>query len=174
MITIKEQASISFILKVAVSALVLFIAGQICIPFYPVPFTLQSLTVLIIGLCYSRSLALSTVSTYIILGASGLPIFANFLPLSFGPTSGYILGFLLATYTMTTLKEKLQVTHPITYGCIGTACIYLCGISWLAIFIGIPKAVQVGLVPFAFSCPLKIIIAAYAFKVSQQYLKKEI
>ena len=76
------------------------LSAQVIVPFVPVPVTLQTLAVLIIGLSFGSKLGLVTVFTYLFEGAVGLPVFAggaSTLAL-IGPTAGFLFGFLLMVY----------------------------------------------------------------------------
>jgi len=88
------------------------VSAQVIVPFVPVPVTLQTLAVLIIGLSFGSKLGLVTVFTYLFEGAVGLPVFAggaSTLAL-IGPTAGFLFGFLLMVY-VAGLARDLQVTN---------------------------------------------------------------
>lgn len=72
-------------------------ATQISVPFYPVPMTLQTLAILIVGLSFGARLGTATLLTYLGYGAMGLPVFAGGMNgLAFvGPTAGFLFGFVL-------------------------------------------------------------------------------
>ncbi len=77
--------------------LALALSAKVQIPFYPVPMTLQTLAVLAIGAAFGLRLAAATVALYLIEGLLGLPVFAGAVAgpaYMFGPTGGYLLGFL--------------------------------------------------------------------------------
>ena len=87
------------------------LSAQVIVPFVPVPVTLQTLAVLMIGLSFGSKLGLATVFTYLLEGAVGLPVFAggaSTLAL-IGPTAGFLFGFLLMVY-VAGLARDLQVT----------------------------------------------------------------
>ena len=79
---------------------VLAISAHIKVPFYPVPITMQTLVVMLIGFTYGIRLGSSTVLVYLALGAIGAPVFAGGAGLAYmsGPTGGYLFGFLVAVY----------------------------------------------------------------------------
>lgn len=71
------------------------LAAQISVPMYPVPMTLQTLAILIVGLSYGARMGSLTVLAYLAQGAAGLPVFANAMngAAFVGPTAGFLLGF---------------------------------------------------------------------------------
>ena len=83
-------------------SIALWVSAKVQIPFLPVPMTLQTLVVLIIGMAYGWRLGAATVALYLAQGAVGLPVFAGTpekgigLAYMIGPTGGYLVGFLLA------------------------------------------------------------------------------
>lgn len=142
----------------------LAICSQISIPLTPVPITLQTVAVLFIGLFYNKTSAIMSVLSYLILGAVGLPIFANFtfgITALIGPRGGYLAGFLLAVYIMSILRNKLfnnKILDQISLCIIGNIVIIGLGFLWLANFIGASKALQFGVLPFIFSGIIKSIL----------------
>jgi biotin transport system substrate-specific component len=134
------------ILKIALGVFALFASAQISLPLKPVVITLQTLVVMVIGLTYCRKEAITTMLTYLSVGALGVPVFTNMqggLAKLMGPSGGYLLGFLIAVYTMAYMKEKFN--FPNIYNCImGQILIYIPGIIWLSTFIGIEEAMYSG------------------------------
>lgn len=132
----------------------LVVAAQISIPLHPVPITLQSMMVLLIGLKFSRRSALSSVALYLFAGALGAPVLQGWsggLTTLIGATGGYLLGFFAAVYVMTTLRNHLRLDSlpGMLLNCtLGTAIVLGLGVLWLATFVGFAPAIQLGLVPF--------------------------
>src|SRR6266404_5697542 len=93
-------------LLVVAGVLLLTLSAKIQIPLWPVPMTMQTYVILVIGMAYGTRMATVTVLGYLIAGAIGLPVFAGTpekglgLPYMLGPTGGYLIGFLLATLLM--------------------------------------------------------------------------
>ncbi len=90
-------------------SLLLAVSAQISIPVLPVPFTLQTLVVLLAGATLGAINGALSVSFYLLMGVFGLPVFANFsggLPHLFGPTGGYLLAFPIAAFLVGTAAEK--------------------------------------------------------------------
>jgi biotin transport system substrate-specific component len=137
--------------KILSGVFLLFAFSQIVIPLDPIPITLQSLAVLLIGITYDKSSGLTTVLIYLVLGFLGVPVFAGMKSGLGGPSAGYLFGFLFAIYLMNKSKEKFGLTsyYAMTFTLLlGLAGIFLLGIIWLSSFIGLRAAIKVGLIPF--------------------------
>ena len=140
------------------------ISAQISIylPFSPVPITGQTLVILLAGLVLGKNRGAGAVGIYLVQGASGLPFFAggkSGLVTLFGPTGGYLFGFLAAVYIVGMLSElrfKRSLFQTATALVIGNTIIYIFGLSWLARFVGESQALQLGLYPFLIGDLLKI------------------
>ena len=80
-------------------SLLLAVSAKVQVPFYPVPLTLQTLVVLLLGATLGARLAAAAVALYLVEGLAGLPVFAGAVagPLYMaGPTGGFLVGFLVA------------------------------------------------------------------------------
>ena len=96
----------SRVVRLVVLALIgtalLTLAAKIKVPYYPVPITMQTLVVLVLGMAYGARLGAATVLLYLVEGAAGLPVFTGTpergigIPYMRGPTGGYLVGFVLA------------------------------------------------------------------------------
>ena len=81
---------------VIVGVCLLTLSAKLQVPFYPVPMTMQTLVVLMIGMAYGRVLGTATVVAYLLAGAAGLPVFAGTpergigLAYMMGPTGGFL------------------------------------------------------------------------------------
>ena len=103
---VKSQNSriLKYILVIFLGSILLTISSKIKIPFYPVPMTMQTFVVLFLGMSFGYRVGLATVSLYLVEGIIGLPVFSNspekgvgFVYFT-GPTMGYLIGFLFATF----------------------------------------------------------------------------
>jgi biotin transport system substrate-specific component len=156
--------------QIVIGIALLFCCTQIAIPLEPVPITLQTVGVMLIGLFYPKKTAIKTILGYIALGALGLPVFSNFmggLPFFVRPTAGYVWGFLVAVAAMTSFREKVKQETAFTMfvAClIGSAAIYAVGIAWLSLFLGPVKAIQFGLIPFIIPGFVKMLILSSAVR----------
>jgi biotin transport system substrate-specific component len=160
---------IGLIGAVAAGVCLLTLSAKLQVPFYPVPMTMQTLVVLMIGMAYGRMLGTATVVAYLLAGAAGLPVFAGTpergigLAYMTGPTGGYLLGFLIATWLMGMLAERgwsgsfvLATVAMI----VGHLVILTAGVAWLAVLLGPEKAIAVGLTPFLATTLVKCALGA--------------
>ncbi|MGU9951372.1 MAG: biotin transporter BioY [Gammaproteobacteria bacterium WSBS_2016_MAG_OTU1] len=155
-----------------IGAALLAISAKIQIPFYPVPQTLQTMIVLLVGMAYGGKLGVATVSLYLMAGAAGLPIFAGTpekgigWAYMIGPTGGYLLGFIFAAAACGMLARRGWDKNLWKVGLamiIGNIIIYALGLLWLGNLIGWDKPVlQFGMLNFLLGDVVKIIFAAVA------------
>jgi len=154
------------VLVVLFSGLVALTA-QIEIPLWPVPFTLQTLGVLLTGAVLgSRRGALSLV-LYLVEGAAGLPVFAGGaggVSYLFGATGGYLIGFVAAAWLVGALAERgwdRRLPLAALAMVLGNVVIYAFGVAWLSVVLNsFQKAIMGGLVPFLVGDLAKIALAA--------------
>ncbi|WP_349967203.1 biotin transporter BioY [Wolbachia endosymbiont of Armadillidium arcangelii] len=173
---ITQSSSRSTLAEILSCVLLLFLTAQISIPLQPVPITLQTLGVMLIGLKFNRRTAFYSVLTYMLLGAAGLPVLASFsggYHIFLGPIGGYLIGFLAAVMVMSRVNEllnsKCESLVRNSLSCLaGTVVIFVCGVSWLAIYVGLEQAIMVGVLPFILPGLVKIFLLVAAL----QYLKK--
>lgn len=159
-----------FVAIIAGSAL-LAISAHISIPlfFTPVPFTLQPMAVLLLGLILDPAVAFATLFAYLIEGASGLPVFApqgtpTFLHLM-GPTGGYLLSYPFVAMLVSKLYRTLRpasFTTAALSAAAGAVVYFAAGASWLAVITHQPMSVALKLAvwPFLAGDALKVILAA--------------
>jgi biotin transport system substrate-specific component len=162
-----KNNSIEKILKVFLivflGTVFLTFSAKLKIPFYPVPMTMQTFVVLFLGLAFGYKIGLATVSVYLLEGIIGMPVFSNSpekgvgLIYFTGPTMGYLVGFLLATFFAgyLNLKSNIIIIFCKLIFCVST--IYLFGILWLGTLIGWDKPIfQLGVTPFLLAELFKI------------------
>ncbi|UPA55330.1 biotin transporter BioY [Wolbachia pipientis] len=172
---ITQSSSRSTLAEILSCVLLLFLMAQISVPLQPVPITLQTLGVMLIGLKFNRRTAFYSMLTYLSLGAAGFPVFANFCGyhIFLGPTGGYLIGCLAAVMVMSKVNELLNSEYKSfvcdSSSCLaGTVVIFICGVGWLAIYVGLEQAIMVGILPFILPGLVKIFLLVAAL----QYLKK--
>ncbi len=141
-------------------------AGQVEVPFYPVPMTLQTLAVLGLGLGLGLRRSLGAMGLFLALGGIGLPVFAGGsggLAVLFGPTGGYLIGFVVAAAFCGWARDRgwtKQVLGSTAVALIGAALVYPTGLLQLAAVVGWDKPVLAwGLYPFVLGDLLKAMIA---------------
>jgi biotin transport system substrate-specific component len=145
----------------------LTLSAKVQVPFWPVPMTMQSLVVIMLGMAYGSRLAVATVCAYLLAGAAGLPVFAGTpargigLAYMMGPTAGFLVG-----WDRTFLKCAAVMV-------LGHLAISLSGVVWLAILMGTTKAIDVGLTPFLASSALKTALGAACMPVIWRILARK-
>lgn len=163
----------------AVTGFVLLTASaKIQIPFYPVPVTLQTFVLLVLGMAYGLRLATVTATSYYLAGIAGAPVFATGAGWAYaaGPTGGYLVGFVLAMALMGAFGDRgwgrkwISMLVPML---LGTAVIFTCGVSWLAHLIGVDKAIAGGLLPFLPGEAAKIVLAMLLVPTVWKYAKPD-
>ena len=123
----------------------LTVSAKLKVPFYPVPMTMQTLVVLVLGASLGWRLGAATVLLYLAEGTFGLPVFADTpergigLAYMVGPTGGYLLGFLAGAVVVGWLAELGLGRSVAGMGVamtLGHVAIFLFGFAWLAVQIG--------------------------------------
>ena len=155
----------------------LTLSAKIQVPFWPVPMTMQTFVVLVLGMAYGWRLAGATVLLYLAQGAIGLPVFAAGGGIAYfaGPTAGYLVGFLLAAVAVGWLAEHGWDRSPLrtlAAMLIGTGIIFACGIAWLSTLIGVAQAIGAGLVPFLLGEAVKIALATAILPFAWRLLQR--
>jgi len=145
--------------------MLLAISAKVQVPFWPVPMTMQTFVVLVLGIAYGARLGLATGALYVLEGLLGLPVFATGAGYLYvlGPTGGYLFGFVLAMGVIGWLAERRwdrSVPSIVGAMLIGEAIIFLLGVTWLASIIGMDKALKAGLYPFLAAEVFKVALAA--------------
>ena len=158
-----SSSNISKIVFFLLGVILLSFSSKVSVPFYPVPMTFQTFVVYFIAASMGRIGFYSTLS-YVILGLMGLPIFASGGGLGYvmSPTFGFLYGMVFASLAISFLSQNLfnkKFVNIILAIFVGALITFSCGILHLAGFIGIEKALIVGLIPFIYSELLKIILA---------------
>lgn len=135
------------------------------LPFSPIPFTGQTLAVLLVGALLGSRLGAWTVAAYVAQGTAGLPVFAQGVGPAYlaGPTGGYLIGCIAAAWLTGRLTECgwQRTVHAAAVAMLaGNAAIYLFGLAWLSLFTGFDNVLALGLYPFVVTDLLKIGLAA--------------
>ena len=169
--SLKQSKLIKYVFLALIGSIALAISSKIKIPFYPVPMTMQTFIVLVIGIGFGWKLGLATVSLYLFEGIIGLPVFSGTpengtgLVYFTGPTMGYLLGFLIAVYISGKVIYDENLFKNFLKLFFATSFIYILGMAWLGNLIGWEKPVfQLGAQPFLLAELFKILIATFAIK----------
>lgn len=151
--------------------LLLTLSAKVQIPFYPVPLTMQTFVVLLIGFAYGWKLGALTVLLYLAQGAIGLPVFAATpqqglgFAYMMGPTGGYLAGFVVAAAACGYLAERgwdRRVSTTCAAMLVGNLIMYAAGLLWLGALLGWEQPIlQWGLYPFLLGDALKIALAMW-------------
>lgn len=165
-----ERALVRSLTLALAGSIALWVSAKVQVPFYPVPMTMQTFVVLVIGMAYGWRLGAATLLLYLAEGAAGLPVFANTperglgLAYMMGPTGGYLVGFLVAAATVGWLGQRgwdRNVVTTLVAMTIGTAVIFALGLLWLGAVIGWDRPMlELGLMPFIPGALFKIALAA--------------
>ncbi|MEQ9813890.1 MAG: biotin transporter BioY [Azospirillaceae bacterium] len=146
-------------------ALLMAVAAQVRIPFWPVPLTMQTFAVLLVAGTYTAPLAFSSMLLYVVLGAVGAPIFSDGnagWAYFTGTTFGYLIGFIVAATVAGRMVESgygRSVGWLLVVFLVAEAIIFALGVAWLATIIGLPGAIEHGLIPFLIGDALKAALA---------------
>ena len=162
---------LKYLLIIFLGSILLTISSKIKIPFYPVPMTMQTFVVLFLGMSFGYKIGLATVSLYLLEGIIGLPVFSNSpekgvgIIYFTGPTMGYLIGFLFATFLAGYFNFKVNIFYTFLKLIISVSVIYILGIFWLGNLIGWDKPIiQLGVTPFLLAELFKISILAILSK----------
>ena len=124
---------------------------------------MQTFVVLFLGISFGYKIALATVALYLLEGILGLPVFSNSpergigLAYFTGPTMGYLIGFLSASYLAAFIKFNDNYFIIFTKLILSVSTIYILGVLWLGTIIGWEKPIfELGVMPFLLAEIFKI------------------
>lgn len=158
----------------AATALVLAVAAvaagaqiDVPIPGSPVPQSLQTLAVLLVGGWLGARLATVALVLYLAVGAVGLPVFAGgaagFQHLG-GVTAGYLVGFVVAAGVVGWLTERAvggRFVPAVGHMLLGHLLILGLGVAWMTRDLGFNDALEVGFTPFVVGAVVKSMVAGF-------------
>ncbi|OBQ45916.1 biotin transporter BioY [Halodesulfovibrio spirochaetisodalis] len=158
----------------ALLAALIAVGALIQIPIGPVPVTLQTFFIVLAGFILGPVSGAAAMILYILAGAIGLPIFAGGkagFAILFGPTGGYLLGFIGTAYLAGFGKRSKSALMPFIWGILGLAFVYLVGFIRLKFVLDISyaKAAAIGIVPFIWADLAKVAAATVALR----FLRKQ-
>ena len=172
---ISQTKIIKSVLAIILGSIALTISAKIKIPFYPVPMTMQTFVVLFLGISLGYKIGLASVGLYLLEGVLGLPVFSNSpekgigIVYFTGPTMGYLIGFLTASYLASKINNKDSFLIILIKLIIATSTIYMLGLLWLGTLIGWDKPIFVlGAKPFLLAEIFKVVLLAL---ITKQILK---
>ena len=156
---------------VVLGTLFLALSSYIEVPMVPVPMTMQTFAVTLVGALYGWRLGGLTIVAWLVEGALGLPVlsggaagFVHFM----GPTGGYLFAFPIAGMVAGFLAERGWNGHRVAFAFLamlaGNALCLLLGAAWLSLMIGVGAAFTAGVLPFLLGAVLKSALAAAVLK----------
>ena len=150
---------------------------KIPLPVTPVPLTGQTFAVLLVGAVLGSRRGAASLLLYLAQGAVGLPVFAGgasgLLYMS-GPTGGYLVGFVGAVYLVGLLAARgldRRFRSAWTVFLAGEVVIYLFGVAWLSVYLGLQRAIVAGLLPFLMGDAIKLVAAALTLPAAWKLAK---
>lgn len=167
------------VLLAVMGSMLLWASAKAHVPFYPVPMTMQTFAIMVIGMAYGWRLGTATVLLYLAEGALGLPVFSGTpekglgLVYMAGSTGGYLFGFVFAAAACGWLAERGWDRSVITTALamfIGNVLIFIPGVLWLGVLFGWDKPILAwGLTPFILGGLVKIALAAAVLPLTRRF-----
>ena len=168
----KVEKVIKLILLAFVGSILITVSAKIKIPFYPVPMTMQTFVILLIGITLGYKIGLATVTLYLLEGIIGLPVFSNSpekgigIAYFMGPTMGYLIGFLVAVYFAGLFKYEKGLLNTFFKLIFSVSFIYILGLIWLGFLIGWDKPIfKFGAEPFLLAELFKILLLSFSMPI---------
>jgi biotin transport system substrate-specific component len=157
---------------VVLGSLFLALSSYVQVPMIPVPVTMQTFAVALVGALYGWRLGGITIIAWLAEGAAGPPVLsggASGVHHFLGPTGGYLFAFPLAGALMGWLAERGWNGNQVILAFFGmllsNAMCLLLGAAWLAVLIGPERAIVLGVTPFIVGALLKSALGAAVLKL---------
>ena len=153
------------------------LAAQVAVPlpFTPVPITLQTFAVLLVGASLGTVRGFASILLYLAVGVAGAPIFSGGSSGMGGASFGYVIGFVLAAALVGRLAERGATRGTLATAGImiaGNLAVYAVGVPWLmaVAHVGLGKGLALGFVPFVIGDLIKVAVAAGLFPTTWRLL----
>lgn len=165
------SAAVNYSLAIVAGITLMTVGSKIEIPFWPVPQTMQTASLMMIALGLPPRQALAAIASWLAVGLAGLPVFAGTpqhgigLAYVMGPTGGYLLGFLLAAGLVSVLARGRGPVLRFGIMMLGLAVIYALGLAWLARFVPAGKVIALGFSPFIVADIVKVALVVFGGEV---------
>lgn len=135
-----KNMKVSDLAKCALFTALIAVGAFIKIPIPMVPITLQTLFTMLAGLLLGGKLGALSVLVYVLLGLSGVPVFASGGGLGYvlKPSFGYFIGFFFGTYLTGTMAEKYEnptVLQLVKANLLGSAVVYFFGLTYMYLMV---------------------------------------
>lgn len=130
------------------------LCAKLRVPSWPVPMTLHTLAVMAIAVATGPRIATATFMAYLAVGAAGLPVFSGTpergigLAYMMGPTGGYLLGYLAASWVTGYLAQGRGLLGRSVAMLAGITVTYATGLPWLGFYLPVDKIIALGFTPF--------------------------
>ncbi len=156
------------------------VGAYIHIPIGPVPIVLSTLFVLLSGLLLGSRWGMASMVLYLFVGAIGMPVFSGGrggLAHFFGPTGGYLLGYVLASWVTGFIAERSRSIFILEIFSVimGELAIYSLGLPWLKMVTHMTwsKTLMVGMIPFLVGDAVKAAVALILARAVRPILKRQ-
>jgi biotin transport system substrate-specific component len=157
------------------------VGAYIHVPIGPVPIVLSTLFVILSGLLLGSRWGLASMGLYLLVGAIGMPVFAGGkggFAHFFGPTGGYLLGYVVAAWITGFISERSRglLVLDILAVVVGSLTIYTLGVPWLKMVTQMswPKTFMVGVIPFLIGDAMKAAVALVLARSVRPILKRQL
>ena len=176
-----HQRRASELMLAVAGVIALTLSAKVQVPWWPIPMTMQTYVVLVMGMAYGPGLGVSTILAYLAAGALGLPVFAGTpaqgmgLPYMMGPTGGYLMGFAIAGWVCGSLAKHgwdRNLVTSLAAMTLGHVLILAIGVAWLSGLVGFNSAVRLGLTPFIAATIAKTLLAAVTLPVTWRWVAR--
>ena len=157
------------------------VGAYIHVPIGPVPIVLSTLFVLLSGLLLGSRWGPASMGLYLLVGAIGMPVFAGGkggLAHFFGPTGGYLLGYLISAWITGLISDRSNrlFIRDVIAVVIGSLIIYASGVPWLKVVTQMswPKILMVGVIPFLIGDAIKAVVAVILARSVRPMLNRQL
>ena len=164
---------------VAGATLFLAICSWITVPMVPVPLTMQTFGVTVVGALFGWRLGFAAVAAWLIEGALGLPVFTGGtagLAHMVGPTGGYLASFPIVAALVGLCAERGMTARTLWLSfavmLVANLLILVMGAAWLAAFTGVEAAITLGVTPFLIGGVLKAALASAAIEAARRHIRR--
>ncbi|UCI06953.1 biotin transporter BioY [Mesorhizobium sp. B1-1-8] len=160
------------VVAVALGTLFLALSSYIEVPMVPVPVTMQTFAVTLVGALYGWRFGALTIAAWLVEAAAGFPVLAGGaagMQHFVGPTGGYLFSFPVVGALVGWLAERgwngNRVMLAFAAMLLGNLLCLVLGTAWLAVIIGAGKAITFGFLPFIVGGLLKSALGAATLKL---------
>jgi biotin transport system substrate-specific component len=170
-VTLRSATSQAAFILAGAAALAVSARIAVPLPWTPVPVTAQTLAVLLVGALLGPIRGTGSVASYLLAGAAGLPVFAygGGAAYLFGPTGGYLLGFIPAAFLAGQFVERGRaggLSALLAGLAVADLSLFAFGMAWLALYMPLAALPLAGLLTFLPGEAIKIVLAVVVIRRS--------